>query len=55
MYLIKVVPDNFDDLVKRIRDKIADLTHEAFEITASTGESGHTVNITDDDTYRNFL
>ena len=55
MYLIKDVPDNFVDLEKRIRDKIEDLTHEAFEITA-TGESpDDIVKIVDDDTYRNFL
>ena len=53
-YQIKDVPDNFADLEKRIRDKIEELTHEAFEITA-TGESGDIVNIIDDDSYRNFL
>ena len=55
MYLIKDVPDNFDDLEKRIRDKIEDLTHEAFEITATGESEGDIVKIVDDDTYRNFL
>ena len=55
MYLIKEpLPNNFIDLEKRIRNKIEELTHEAFEITA-TGESGDIVNIIDDDSYRNFL
>ena len=55
MYLIKEpLPNNFVDLEKRIRNKIEELTHEAFKITA-TGESGDIVNIVDDDSYRNFL